>query len=165
MSPSWRGGRAAEGNGLLNRRTGKNSYPGFESRPLRFLTCSRYKLHSKRVFRGDFLCRSRSLCLNWIFWGWIVPAFSNWAYGYDNFKVSVYCRATFIVESFLPEPVEVRLAVNSRFSKLRDILSDEEFPVLAVQQSPAPWRQRRGEDRRVCIVSIRPRSYRVFKCQ
>ena len=25
----------AEGNGLLNRRTGKNSYPGFESRPLR----------------------------------------------------------------------------------------------------------------------------------
>ena len=29
----------AEGNGLLNRRTGLNSYPGFESRPLR---CAAY---------------------------------------------------------------------------------------------------------------------------
>ena len=32
---SRRGGRAAEGDGLLNRYTGSNSYPGFESRPLR----------------------------------------------------------------------------------------------------------------------------------
>ena len=34
---SRRGGRAAEGDGLLNRYTGSNSYPGFESRPLRYL--------------------------------------------------------------------------------------------------------------------------------
>ena len=34
---TWRGGRVAEGNGLLNRRTGKNSYRGFESRPLRYV--------------------------------------------------------------------------------------------------------------------------------
>jgi hypothetical protein len=33
----WRGGRVAEGNGLLNRRMGINPYRGFESRPLRFL--------------------------------------------------------------------------------------------------------------------------------
>ncbi len=33
---SWRGGREAEGNGLLNRRTGECWYRGFESRPLRF---------------------------------------------------------------------------------------------------------------------------------
>ena len=33
---SRRGGRVAEGDGLLNRYTGSNSYPGFESRPLRF---------------------------------------------------------------------------------------------------------------------------------
>ena len=31
-----RGGRAAEGNGLLNRRMGKHPYRGFESRPLRY---------------------------------------------------------------------------------------------------------------------------------
>jgi hypothetical protein len=30
-----RGGRVAEGGGLLNRCTGKNLYPGFESLPLR----------------------------------------------------------------------------------------------------------------------------------
>jgi hypothetical protein len=34
--PNWRGGRAAEGDGLLNRYTGSNPYPGFESPPLRF---------------------------------------------------------------------------------------------------------------------------------
>jgi integrase len=34
---SWRGGRVAEGDGLLNRYTGSNSYPGFESRPLRLI--------------------------------------------------------------------------------------------------------------------------------
>ena len=32
----WRGGRVAEGNGLLNRRTGISPYRGFESRPLRW---------------------------------------------------------------------------------------------------------------------------------
>jgi hypothetical protein len=31
----WRGGREAEGNGLLNRRRGECLYRGFESRPLR----------------------------------------------------------------------------------------------------------------------------------
>ncbi len=31
----WRGGRVAEGNGLLNRRTTFKLYRGFESRPLR----------------------------------------------------------------------------------------------------------------------------------
>ncbi len=35
---AWRGGRVAEGNGLLNRRTGIYLYRGFESRPLRFFS-------------------------------------------------------------------------------------------------------------------------------
>jgi hypothetical protein len=33
----WRGGRVAEGNGLLNRRVGISSHRGFESRPLRWV--------------------------------------------------------------------------------------------------------------------------------
>ncbi len=32
----WRGGRVAEGGGLLNRYTVESPYPGFESLPLRF---------------------------------------------------------------------------------------------------------------------------------
>ena len=36
-----RGGRAAEGNGLLNRRMGKHPYRGFESRPLRYIDDSK----------------------------------------------------------------------------------------------------------------------------
>ena len=36
------GGRAAEGNGLLNRRTGYPRYRGFESRPVRFFMRGRY---------------------------------------------------------------------------------------------------------------------------
>ena len=41
----WRGGREAEGNGLLNRRMGNNPYRGFESRPLR--SSLRYERHSR----------------------------------------------------------------------------------------------------------------------
>ena len=40
----WRGGRVAEGNGLLNRRTGLSWYRGFESRPLRFAVNKRHRL-------------------------------------------------------------------------------------------------------------------------
>ena len=32
----WKGGREAEGNGLLNRRTDECLYRGFESPPFRF---------------------------------------------------------------------------------------------------------------------------------
>jgi hypothetical protein len=39
----WRGGRVAEGNGLLNRRRGINPYRGFESRPLRYVRETCYK--------------------------------------------------------------------------------------------------------------------------
>jgi hypothetical protein len=35
-----RGGREAEGNGLLNRPVGNNPLRGFESRPLRYLVVS-----------------------------------------------------------------------------------------------------------------------------
>ncbi len=34
-SNNWRGGRVAEGNGLLNRHTGDSLYREFESLPLR----------------------------------------------------------------------------------------------------------------------------------
>ena len=40
---AWRGGRVAEGNGLLNRRTGIYLYRGFESRPLRLASLCRIR--------------------------------------------------------------------------------------------------------------------------
>jgi integrase len=42
---SWRGGRVAEGDGLLNRYTGSNPYPGFESPSLRFF----FRIRAKSV--------------------------------------------------------------------------------------------------------------------
>src|SRR3954453_10960478 len=53
---SWRDGRVAEGDGLLNRYTGSNPYPGFESPSLRFLASR------KRFFRigRRVVCQSGS---------------------------------------------------------------------------------------------------------
>ena len=62
---SWRGGRVAEGDGLLNRYTGSNSYPGFESRPLRYIAeqvCNRLRGVMKsqsRCPRGTPISRRR----------------------------------------------------------------------------------------------------------
>ena len=52
----WRGGREAEGNGLLNRHTGDFPYRGFESLPLRILVLS-FLSKSPLGFvpEGDFL--------------------------------------------------------------------------------------------------------------
>jgi hypothetical protein len=68
----------------------------------------------------------------------------------------VYDNGTFVVESFLPEPVNVRV-VSSRATKLRDLLTNE---VIA-----GPTRQRQLRERGdeyVYQLDIKPHSYRVF---
>ena len=78
----------------------------------------------------------------------------------------VYDNDTFIVESFLPESVEVRISVNKPNSKLLDVLSGEE---LAGEAPPSrvfrvPGRGA-GTNRRIFNIQIKPHSYRVFQCK
>ena len=85
-------------------------------------------------------------------------------------KVSlfVYDNGTFIVESFLDEPVDVGVTVARQTTGLRDVLSDE---VLAPAASGAGGprggafggRGPNAGPRTTFNVSIKPHSYRVFQ--
>ena len=53
----------AEGNGLLNRRTGKRPYRGFESRPLRYTDAKGCQKESKSAKNKGFTA-DKSECSN-----------------------------------------------------------------------------------------------------
>jgi hypothetical protein len=83
----------------------------------------------------------------------------------------VYDNGTFIVESFLPDPVDVRIVVNGRGNKLRDLQTNE---ILSGQANVGGGR-RDGDDRRSngqeggarvnFPAQIKPHSFRVFQCE
>lgn len=62
----------------------------------------------------------------------------------------VYDNGTFIVESFLPDTIDVRISMDPRFTKIKEVTTGEEF-------SGKP-----GGRRTVYSVQIKPHSYRVF---
>jgi hypothetical protein len=85
--------------------------------------------------------------------------------GPSQVALFVYDNDTFIVESFLPEPVDIKIVTDIRMSKLSDILSGEvltgkplERPAMRFGPPPAP-------DKMVFNMQIKPHSYRVFKCE
>jgi hypothetical protein len=76
-----------------------------------------------------------------------------------------YDNNTFIVESFLPESVDVRLSLDAKFSKLRDVISGEELVPQAAPKTSAPvWFGfgPSGGNRSLFPVQIKPHSYRVL---
>jgi len=76
----------------------------------------------------------------------------------------VYDNDTFIVESFLPENVEVKIVTNPRITKLRDLVSGEELSGEALV--PRQFAGIRfGEEKTTFNVKIKPHSYRVFQGQ
>lgn len=77
----------------------------------------------------------------------------------------VYDNDTFIVESFLDEPVEISLTVRKKIQGLHDLVSD-----TMLTPSPTPparsWgRPRGGVPQTVFGVTIKPHCYRVFQCE
>lgn len=83
--------------------------------------------------------------------------------GPSKVALFVYDNNTFIVESFLPEPIDIRIVTNSQISKLHDILSDEKFTGEAL----SGWRmrgQRQNINSYVFNMKIKPHSYHVFQC-
>ena len=70
----------------------------------------------------------------------------------------LYDNNTFIVESFLPESVDVRVSLDPRYAKIRELTT-------GVQYSGKPTGGgfgMGGEKRVVCSIQIKPHSYRVF---
>jgi len=77
-------------------------------------------------------------------------------------KVSlfVYDNDTFIVESFLNEPIDVRVVTNDRLTTLIDLVNNQ--TVTASSSPQGPWGRIPG---RRFDVALPPHSYRVFKGQ
>jgi hypothetical protein len=78
----------------------------------------------------------------------------------------VYDNDTFIVESFLPEPVDVRIVVTKQVGGLRDIVSGE---ILSAGTAPSVrgMSGRRGstQPQKYFNTQIKPHSYRVLRCE
>ncbi len=87
--------------------------------------------------------------------------------GPSQVALFVYDNDTFIVESFLPEIVDVNIVTDKRISKLRDVLSGEELSGKAPPEPPMWVRrwQRQESDRLIFNTQVKPHSYRVFQCE
>ena len=72
----------------------------------------------------------------------------------------VYDNDTFIVESFLHEPVDIKIIVQDRVQKLQDLRSGDLLSGEAVKD----WRGEKTGKLRF-PASLKPHSFRVFRCQ
>ena len=86
--------------------------------------------------------------------------------GPSQVAMFVYDNDTFIVESFRDEPVDVKIVADKRISKLSDILTGEELTGEAVSTQPRRFGQAApSPDKTVFKMTIKPHSFRVFKCE
>ncbi|MGA2172011.1 MAG: hypothetical protein ABSG82_03220 [Sedimentisphaerales bacterium] len=88
--------------------------------------------------------------------------------GPSQVAMFVYDNDTFIVESFLPDSVDVRIIADKRFGKLKDMVSNEELSGEAVSTQPRGFGPGQGPltpDKTAFKMTIKPHSFRVFKCE
>ncbi len=74
----------------------------------------------------------------------------------------VYDNDTFLVESFRPESVDVRVSMDRQYTGLRDLLSGDEIPGKAGSGTPGGGFGTGGGIRTIFPVTLKPHSFRVF---
>ncbi|MBN2241721.1 MAG: hypothetical protein JW793_03450 [Acidobacteria bacterium] len=75
----------------------------------------------------------------------------------------VYDNGTFIVESFLPESVDVQLSLDPRYGKIRDLVSGQEMTGKSAGAGGGFFGFGMNSEKRLSYpVRIKPHSYRVF---
>jgi hypothetical protein len=74
-----------------------------------------------------------------------------------------YDNGTFIVESFLPEPITIKILAKEPVASLVDLLNDEILQGTTV--SNAYFRNRKGIPERSFEITLNPHSFRVFQTQ
>jgi hypothetical protein len=80
-------------------------------------------------------------------------------------SLMVYDNGAFIVESFLPERADIRISLDPKYTKIRDLLTGEELSAQAGAKSfggGVGGFGASGGNRSVCPAEIKPHSYRVF---
>lgn len=83
--------------------------------------------------------------------------------GPGDVSIFAYDNNTFIVESFLPESVQVQMSLDPRFSKIREIPSGQVIPGQAGRAGGLDLFGSGSARRIMCPVTIQPHSYRVFE--
>jgi hypothetical protein len=80
-------------------------------------------------------------------------------------QVCLFCydNGTFIVESFLPEPVTVKIVAKEPTATLKDLVSNETLQGTTV--SNAFFRNSQATPERSFEITIKPHSYKVFQTQ
>jgi hypothetical protein len=74
----------------------------------------------------------------------------------------VYDNGTFIVESFLPESVEIQVSLEPQFGKIRELTTGQEFSGKPGGTAAGFGFSMGGSKRMIFPVQIKPHSYRVF---
>jgi hypothetical protein len=74
----------------------------------------------------------------------------------------IYDNDTFIVESFLPEPVNVQVSLDPKYSKIRELTSDQIISGQSGMSGGFGFFGGGGSKRMQFPVTIKPHSYRVF---
>lgn len=82
--------------------------------------------------------------------------------GPGNVSLYVYDNNTCIVESFLPQPVEIRIVTTKPYTKLTDLQSNEIIPGTA-RNPQTFWFEPKNNGSNAFTVTIKPHSFRVFK--
>lgn len=86
--------------------------------------------------------------------------------GPSQVAMFVYDNDTFIVESFRDEPVDVKIVADKRINKLQDILAGVELTGEAIATQPRRMGQPEpAPDKMAFKMTIKPHSYRIFKCE
>lgn len=81
--------------------------------------------------------------------------------GPSRVSLFLYDNGTFIVESFLPEPVTVRVVTDQKINAIDDLLTGESLKGTPLPVPP--FRMRQVAQGNSFEVTIKPHSYRVFK--
>jgi hypothetical protein len=81
--------------------------------------------------------------------------------GPSQISLFYYDNGTFIVESFLPEPVTVKIVAKEPITTFNDLLTGESY--LGVVVTGSPYRNRETNATRSFEITIKPHSYRVFQ--
>jgi hypothetical protein len=77
--------------------------------------------------------------------------------------IFVYDNDTFIVESFLDEPADIRVVADKRIGKLMDLVTNEEEAGQLIQPAMRRFGPAVAPDKMGFNLKIKPHSFRVFK--
>jgi len=73
----------------------------------------------------------------------------------------VYDNHSFVVESFLDEPVEFQIITGPEYTMIRDLSSGEEL-TGSFREAPAFRNRKFGKDVNVFSVQLKPHSFKAY---